>query len=81
MQLLPISLLADPLSGVVVWGSTGLLVWSLIAALVGSVLAILREWDRGALRAPRAPTPTHRTRRRAACAPPSNRRLGPRLAT
>jgi hypothetical protein len=35
--------LADPLNGVVVWGSAGIVAWSIIAVFVGSLLGILRD--------------------------------------
>lgn len=40
---MPLLWLADPLGGVVVWGSAGIVAWAIIAAFVGSLLGILRQ--------------------------------------
>ena len=54
---------ADPLAGVVTWGTAGVCAWFLVAALVGSLLGILREYDRPKRRVPQSPDPTPRPRR------------------
>ncbi len=51
--------LADPLAGVVVWGSAGIVAWTILAAFVGSVLGTLR--DSGTTRLEQSP---HGTRQR-----------------
>ena len=38
--------LADPLGGVVVWGSAGIIAWVIVAAFVGTVLGIVRDFER-----------------------------------
>ena len=43
---------ADPLNGVVVWGSLGIVAWSIIAAFVGTWLGTLRQMGRGRLSTP-----------------------------
>ena len=53
---------ADPLNGVVVWGSLGLVAWSLIAAFVGTWLGALRQMGRGGPRL--LPTPPRHMRQR-----------------
>lgn len=53
---------ADPLNGVVVWGSLGIVAWSIIAAFVGTWLGTLRQMGRGRPRL--LPTPPRRMRQR-----------------
>ena len=48
---------ANPLGGVVVWGSAGIVAWSLIATLVGSILGIFCEIGAGPAGTPLVPAP------------------------
>lgn len=37
---------ADPLGGVVVWGSAGIIAWVIVSAFVGSVIGSVRDLGR-----------------------------------